>query len=89
MSDGPADNFVDREAALLGRFARVKLPALPTRRLLPEVCPEYSRQLDVLQSKYLPEVELHSDRLLLDYLPFVFKKSFAVSARLSRKVIGY
>ncbi|KAJ8705687.1 hypothetical protein PYW08_012733 [Mythimna loreyi] len=59
VSDGPSDSLVDGEAALLGRFARVKLPPLPTRRMLPEICPEYCRQLDLIQDiKVLPRTIL-------------------------------
>ncbi|KAF9812355.1 hypothetical protein SFRURICE_005466 [Spodoptera frugiperda] len=50
------ESLLDREAALLGRFARVKLPPLPTRQTLPEICPEYCRQLDLLQNlKIVPK----------------------------------
>ncbi|XP_047039547.1 gastrula zinc finger protein XlCGF26.1-like [Helicoverpa zea] len=53
------DNLVEREAALLGRFARAPPPPLPTRQQLPEICPEYCRQLDMLQNiKVFPKTIL-------------------------------
>ncbi|KAJ8703994.1 hypothetical protein PYW07_013288 [Mythimna separata] len=59
VSDGTSDDLVDGEAALLGRFARVKLPPLPTRQRLPEICPEFCRQLDLIQDiKVLPRTIL-------------------------------
>ncbi|CAH0698497.1 unnamed protein product [Spodoptera exigua] len=55
-SDTQEETLVDREAALLGRFARVKLPPLPTRQTLSKICPEYCRQLDLLQNlKIVPK----------------------------------